>query len=401
MATTLDDASMLVVGMVLSDKLMPSLVNVRLLKSPYDKMVSLIAEGRKQDALINYLSECQAALQILENYKQIEPSDALTILETAYVREYQRRVLENQLKRIMNGEDIEWGKIQALIELTPMKEYRTLAEILSDNQKLAFRRTFYPPFDAYLGDPSEPSERGFPESSLVIVAGSPGSGKTSLIAKVMARMAQNGKKVLFYSLEMKDFQAAKRIVQTAQNNLDEEAQKNIIICDQKMTASELHAEAMRQASSGDIYAIFVDFADFVIPETSDNEEVRVAQVYRKMAWLARENASGAPVVLLAQLNRNYVGDVPHIHDIRWSGLAEALAAIILLVHNPSSLTFIDVGKGESRLRPKPNIGYVIVGKSRFGFLKGHMGAIEIPFDVREGEGWKDDAVGWIALTNNK
>lgn len=401
MTTTLDDASMLITGMVLGDRLLPSLVNVRLLKSPYDKIVALIGEGRKHDALMTYLSECQASLQILENYKQIEPADALTILETAYIREYQRRVLERQLKRIEVGEDIEWNKIQALMELTPQKEYRTLAEILSDDQKLAFRRTFYPPFDTYLGDPGDPNGRGFPESSLVIIAGSPGSGKTSLVAKIMARMAQNGKKVLFYSLEMKDFQAAKRIVQVAKDGLDEAAQNNILICDQRISASELHTEAMRQTAGGDIYAIFVDFADFVIPETSDNEEVRVAQVYRKMAWLARENASGAPVILLAQLNRNYVGDVPHIHDIRWSGLAEALAAVILLVHNPSSLTFIEVGKDDSRLRPKPNVGYIIVGKSRFGFLKGHMGAIEIPFDVRNGEGWMDDAVGWIALTNNK
>jgi replicative DNA helicase len=153
------------------------------------------------------------------------------------------------------------------------------------------------------------------------------------------------------------------------------------------------AAARMVADNPDIYAIGIDFADLMVPEDIGEEVGEASKIYRKLATLAKKLRK--PIFLLCQLNSSHVGGIPHVNSIRYSRLAEAMAAMIVMGYNPDGI-FIDAGKKDKK-NPLPYYegkAYLILGKSRFGFLDG-VGAVRIPWLGRGG--WGDEAEGWTRL----
>lgn len=220
------------------------------------------------------------------------------------------------------------------------------------------------------------------------------TGKTSLIASMIADQAQNigeDQHDLMYTLEMTTGQIARRILQVSMSELSKEQKSKVIICEEIMSADEVYADAMRLCATMNVYSIFIDFSDLLIEKEEDEQSM--AYVYRKMANLAKNNSSGSPVFLLSQLNRNYVGGIPKINHLRYSSLAEAMAAMIVLIYNPNQI-FATQGT-DTRLPAYPGRGYLIVGKSRFGYREGSPGAILVDFDGKTS--WGRESYGWHAL----
>jgi replicative DNA helicase len=169
----------------------------------------------------------------------------------------------------------------------------------------------------------------------------------------------------------------------------------IEVCADIMDMYEVSAEASRKVALDGVECIIIDFADLML-HTAE-EESTVALLYRSMAKLAK--TAGVPVLLLSQLNRQYTerGGVPRIHNIRWSGLAEAMAALIILIYNPRQIYGAPPSSGKADLVVPENHAALIVGKSRFGFKQGGVGAIIVPWD---GElAWGDEALTWQAMTS--
>jgi len=257
---------------------------------------------------------------------------------------------------------------------------RMLTTALSDAPPMGniWRKTGYAPLDDNMF--------GIPESSLTVIGGAPGVGKTSFLLRLLINAAKDGNKVWFASLEMTLAQIAYRTVQIDKTMTHKTKQERILIADQALTLSEIYSEGSRVAANHpDLHLIAVDFADMIIPDRHTPQGVAmVDQTYRTMASLAKQ--IDVPVIVLSQLNYNYVGGRPRVNHLRGSRLIEALGAMVILLYNPDQ---IDVEQGDDELGyAGDGIGWIIQGKSRYGFK--HGGPIAVPVPWCGGKGWSNE-----------
>src|SRR5574340_709063 len=390
------DISEIFAGLLLDGKIAAEYVLPNYLAPPYDLICSHLRDGRDAAYIIDkvglmpVVSARQASATIGDT---LDLQTLLAQLLVSYRREQQIITLEKEVKRLRKGEDLDVAKIVTLIDETEnyAGQYIHLDKVNHD--PAIWRRTFYAPIDEHCGDPEDLSNSGVPDSGLVVVGGPTDTGKTSMIAKIIAGCAAENKVTLVYTLEMTTGQIARRILQVALSPLTDEQKHTVIICDRIMSVDEVYTDAMRLCTTDKVYAIFIDFSDMLVEEKEDEQSM--AYVYRRCASLAKENTSGAPVFLLAQLNRNYTGGVPKINHLRYSGMAEAVASLIFLIYNPNQIYATSIK--DNSLPAIGGSGYIINGKSRFGYREGSPGAIRVKFDGKTA--WGEDSMGWVALTS--
>ena len=381
------DASEIVCGLVLKQRLNPETINTSTLFPPYDVAVSMIAQGHDATDVIDKigLAPVQTCIQASEMVDNRLPADWVTILETASGRADSSSVFKRAAEKLAKGEDPNYGDITASLERLQRgggSSFITLDKV--DASEAVWRKTYYPPFDLHLGNASS---SGIPDAGLTIIGAPPGTGKTSLLVKLMGGAVRAGKKVCLVSLEMTNAQIVNRFIETS--GLTMEERSRIISAEDSMSLDELYSKVSRLAALEDLHFIGVDFADLLL-ESAD-EEGNVAHVYRTMAKLAK--STGVPVILLSQLNREYVGGIPKIHNLRYSGLAEAMGALIILLYNPGTI-WGNMGT-DPRLPIHDGKGYIIIGKSRFGYREGGVGAMEVGWDGETA--WGDESYGWYPL----
>lgn len=388
------DISEIWAGLLITGKVPAEYILPEYLAPPYDLICTHLRDEKEITYIIDkvgMMPVVSAKTAVATIGDSIDIPELLSQLLTSYKREQQLAMLENQVRRLKKGEDIDVAKMVTLIDKSSnyTGQYQRLDDI-ADNPTI-WRPTFYPPIDEHCGDPENYAMSGVPESGLVVIGGPPGTGKTSLIAKIIAGCAANGKVSLLYTLEMTTGQIAKRILQVAMKPLTQEQKHNVIISDRIMSVDEVYSDAMRLAATEHVYAIFIDFSDMLVEGNEDEQSM--AYVYRRCASLAKENTSGAPVFLLAQLNRNYTGGIPKINHLRYSGMAEAVAALIFLIYNPNQIYATTIK--DNALPVIPGTGYIINGKSRFGYREGGPGAIRVEFDGKMA--WGTESQGWNSL----
>ena len=382
------DSSEIVFGLILSGKINVEHVNPSIFADPYGEAVKLFKNKADISDLYDKvgLAPVKAALEAGQIVDISNPYDLLELLEKAHARETLANTLDREVNKLRRGDDADILKIESAIERSVNMEnrYTPLNEITP--LEGVWVKTGYQPLDDYVG--------GVPDSNLTIIAAPPGVGKTSLLAKTAIAFAKTGRKVLFYTLEMTGGQIAKRVIDIEGDTQHEDYKKNIIVSDEILDVDEICADAAKLTALDNYGMIGIDFADLML--TEKEEEGNVAQMYRAMARLAKR--SGTPVVLLSQLNRQYAeqGGIPRINNIRWSGLAEAMAALILLIYNPNQIFGTPPSKNQS-LVAHPGRAYIIIGKSRFGFKQGGVGAIDLEWDGKLS--WGQTAVGWMPLTS--
>jgi replicative DNA helicase len=260
-----------------------------------------------------------------------------------------------------------------------------------DPKAVIWRPTFYEPVDKYL--------QGLPESSLVTVGGPPGTGKTTFLLRLLIEAAKNSRRTAFFSLEMNMNQIAHRMLEV-EKKLSKKERALILTTDSMHTHDEIYAHASKLATTyPDLYMIGVDFADMIVPERrSYNEVAQIDEIYRTMAGLAKK--IGVPVVVLSQLNYNYVGGRPRLNHLRGSRLIEALAAVVILLYNPEQVD-VDQGQGkrDNTLPFYPGKAYIQFAKSRYGFVRGTTGAVRVAWDGARGWGAEDGVDGWTSLAS--
>lgn len=218
---------------------------------------------------------------------------------------------------------------------------------------------------------------GLKPGQLVVVAGRPGVGK-STVAMDMARHAARGKaSVMFASLEMTRDELLMRLAcaeagvrfsevrRGRRGTLSwnercrvREAQERIKdmplrIEDQfDMTLGQIRAAARKMArSQRGLDMLVVDHIGLVTPaDTRVNRQEQVAGFSRGLKNLAKELA--IPVIEVAQLNRGpeqRIDKKPQLSDLRESGALEQDADMVVLVYRPDAFEYDNPRAGEADL----------------------------------------------------
>ena len=198
---------------------------------------------------------------------------------------------------------------------------------------------------------------GLQNGEMIIVAGRPSMGKTSL-ALNMAEYAgvEKGIPVAIFSLETGRQQLAERFLcsgtgidaQLVRKGMlsTEHHEKLIEMCGvlaetpvyiddtSSLTPLELRAKARRLKSQRDIRCIVIDYLQLMHLGTRvESRQQEITAISRYVKALARE--LNIPVVVLSQLNRSpegREGHRPRMSDLRESGSIEQDADVVILLH---------------------------------------------------------------------
>ena len=207
--------------------------------------------------------------------------------------------------------------------------------------------------------------RGLMNSDLIILAGRPSMGKTTLAINIAENVAMDkGEPVLVFSLEMPSQQLIDKVVssrgkidlkhvQTGQMDGDEwarlshgtqkiKASKLIIDDTGGLTIDELRGRSRREKRKNNISLIVVDYLQLLTAKGTENRVNEIGTISRGLKALAKE--LDIPVLALSQLSRaveQRTDKRPIMSDLRESGSLEQDADVIAFVYrddyyNPDS-----------------------------------------------------------------
>ena len=233
---------------------------------------------------------------------------------------------------------------------------------------------------------------GLQPSDLIIVAGRPSMGKTTIAMNMAENIALKcGKPVAVFSMEMPGDSLAMRMMSSLgridQNKVrtgkleDDDwprltsainilAGTQLFIDDSPaLTQTEVRARARRLAREhGQLGLIVVDYLQLMqSPSSGDNRVQQISDISRGLKALAKE--LNVPVVALSQLNRNLEqrpNKRPVMSDLRDSGAIEQDADLIVFVYRD------EVYNEDS---PDKGIAEIIIGKQR----NGPLGTVRLTF----------------------
>jgi replicative DNA helicase len=223
--------------------------------------------------------------------------------------------------------------------------------------------------------------KGLRPGDVIIVAGRPGSGKSTLVTQIATHAALDNKlPTLVCSLEMRRPEIYNRIV-SARLSIPLKNLNTGILDDTEWTKLAVQAGVTSEAPlwfddntshtltsiSGlarrwkrrhGLKLLAIDYLQLIGTGPAENRQAAVSELSRKLKVLAFQ--LDIPIVLAAQLNRGpeqRADKVPMISDLRESGSIENDASVIILVHREEASDPKTIRKGEADL---------IVAKHRHG-----------------------------------
>jgi replicative DNA helicase len=232
---------------------------------------------------------------------------------------------------------------------------------------------------------------GLQPSDLLIIAGRPGSGKTSFMMSIARNAAiQSRKHIAVFSMEMSNEQLVQRLIaqetginaqrlrlgQLQSNEWDLFAQAvetfsstQIFLDDTPaITSTQMRAKCRRLHAEHRLDLVVVDYLQLMSGDRrNDNRVQEVSLISRNLKTLARE--LNVPVLAAAQLSRaveQRTDKRPVLSDLRESGSLEQDADIVMFIYRP------DQSDPETI---KQNVAEIMVSKHR----NGPTGNIELVF----------------------
>ncbi len=266
---------------------------------------------------------------------------------------------------------------------------------------------------------------GLQRSDLIILAGRPAMGKTSLATNIAYHVAKNyqaehkadgtmevknGGVVAFFSLEMSAEQLATRIISEQSGISSEKIRRGKITEDEfhrlsgtaqelqslplyidatgGLTIAQLSARARKLKRQRGLGLIIVDYLQLLAGSSRKASEGRVQEVTEitvGLKSLAKELA--VPIMALSQLSRqveNREDKHPQLADLRESGSIEQDADVVLFVYREEyylgrtqpTLNTPEFYTWQEKMEKIQGIAEVIIGKQRHG----PTGTIELHFD---------------------
>ena len=200
---------------------------------------------------------------------------------------------------------------------------------------------------------------GFQNSDLIIIAGRPSMGKSSLVSSLILNAAVQAKiPIGFFSLEMSKEQVVDRFLcaqagvdswRLRTGNLDEEDFPKIgyamgilsespIFVDDSPTATpiEIRTKARRLQSEHGLGLLVVDYLQMMYSSGRHAAESRVqevSEISRLLKGIARE--LNIPVIAVSQLSRaveQRPSHIPQLADLRESGSLEQDADVVMFIY---------------------------------------------------------------------
>lgn len=221
---------------------------------------------------------------------------------------------------------------------------------------------------------------------LLILAGRPGCGKTSLMLNLANNIVSKcDKRVKIFSLEMSEYELGVRIISSAVNiaadkikqlelteneiaKIDKVVKKklltNIFIDDRSgQTLDALLCRAERAVKEEGADLLFIDYLQ-LLSANGDSRYLEISNISRGLKSLAKK--LNVPVVCLSQLSRAIErrdDPTPKLSDLRDSGSIEEDADLVMMLSpvkkNSSDRFFLTIAKnrhgmtGKIRLRFRP------------------------------------------------
>jgi replicative DNA helicase len=223
---------------------------------------------------------------------------------------------------------------------------------------------------------------GLQRSDMIVMAGRPGMGKTSLALSIALQAARlHQKRVALFSLEMSDEQLVQRLV-SAETGIDSQRlrlgniksdewttfyqairllSETMVFIDDTPAISvlELRTKARRLHAEHGLDLLIVDYLQLMRGGTrNENRQQEISLISRSLKGIARE--LNIPVLALSQLSRQVESrhdKRPMLSDLRESGSIEQDADIVLFIYRD------DVYNPDTEF---PNIAEIIVAKHRSG-----------------------------------
>ena len=233
---------------------------------------------------------------------------------------------------------------------------------------------------------------GLQRGDLIIVAGRPSMGKTTLAMNIAENVAiQAHEPVAVFSMEMPGEHLAMRLMSSLgqidqhrirTGKLEEDDWPRLtsaiqLLSDAKLfiddssalTPTEVRARARRlQREHGQLGLVMIDYIQLMqVPRHTENRTQEVAEISRSLKALAKE--LNVPVIALSQLNRSLeqrADKRPVMSDLRESGSLEQDADLICFIYRD------EVYHPES---PDKGIAEIIIGKQR----NGPIGTVKLTF----------------------
>lgn len=203
---------------------------------------------------------------------------------------------------------------------------------------------------------------GFDPGEMIIIAGRPGMGKSSLARDIMLSVGSPdgaGGTVILFTLEMLYQEVAESIAATfakvdyyknkregtmdsIKAQLDEAcahlSSYNMIVDDNSYLTPDFIKERLKEVSQKETTAcVIVDYLQLMsLRKTVENRQAEVAEISRELKAIAKDY--DLPVIALSQLNRNVEyreSARPRMSDLRESGAMEQDASKVILIHRPS------------------------------------------------------------------
>lgn len=227
---------------------------------------------------------------------------------------------------------------------------------------------------------------GLQNSDLILVAGRPGSGKTSLAMNIVNYAAINGrKKCAIFSLEMPKSQLAQRsLCSVAYVSMEKALKGELSVKDwkalwgakEKLANATIFADDNSMTTPMDILSkcrklkrehgldlVMIDYLQLMSgnSKNAESRQQEVSNMSRNLKIAAKE--LDVPVILLSQLSRGVESRADHrpmLSDLRESGAIEQDADIVIFVYRP------DMYKDCPKEIAGQNIAEIIVAKHRNG-----------------------------------
>jgi replicative DNA helicase len=198
---------------------------------------------------------------------------------------------------------------------------------------------------------------GFQRADLIIVAGRPGMGKTSLVLNIARNAAiEQGACVAIFSLEMFSEALVQRLLasETGVNSRrirlglnTEEEEKLIMEAQGKLSETaiyiddspllsivEMRSKARRLHYERSIDLIIVDYLQLMdVERRKENRVQEISYISRSLKGLARE--LNVPVIAVSQLSRApewRASHIPQLSDLRESGSIEQDADLVIFIY---------------------------------------------------------------------
>ncbi len=228
---------------------------------------------------------------------------------------------------------------------------------------------------------------GFQPADLIVVAGRPSMGKTSLVINFMQHTAiEQGTPVAFFSLEMSKEAIVQRLL-CAEGQVDSQNLRRGKLTEQEymqlataaghlntapiwiddtpaITALEVRAKARRLKAEVDLGLIVVDYLQLMRAPRAESRVQEISAISGALKAVAKE--LHVPVIALSQLSRapeQRTEHRPQLSDLRESGAIEQDADLVLFLYRPEVYTRDDVPDEAESVEGKAEL---IIGKQRNG-----------------------------------